>query len=76
MKDKYDFANSARINKLKKLIGESENIRHGHLSGKKKKMAKKMKNKLTEKEKLAIWKRDGVKDKEPLDFSRGSNVED
>lgn len=31
------------IKKLKQLIGESEQVRHGNLSGKKKEVAKKMK---------------------------------
>ncbi len=32
----------APLQKLKRLVSESENIRSGHLSGKKKKIAKKM----------------------------------
>lgn len=60
------------IKKLNKLIEESSEIRRGNLSGKKKHMAKKMGIKT----KYAMWKRDGVKDKEPLDFSGPFNREE
>lgn len=63
----------APLQKLKRLIGESKEIRKGNLSGKKK-IAKKMKYRMTAKQKEAMWKRDGVKDKTPLDFS-SSNPE-
>lgn len=62
----------APLQKLKRLVGESSEIRRGNLSGKKKAIAKKMKYRMSAKHKQAMWKRDGVKDKTPLDFSGAS----
>ena len=61
------------LNKLKKLVGESEEIRKGNLSGKKKHIARKMKYRMTAKQKEDMHKRDGVKNKEPLDFTGASD---
>ncbi len=66
----------APLQKLKKLVGESSEIRKGNLSGKKKKIAKKMKFRLTEKQKQAMWKRDGVRDKEERDDSGANYFDD
>lgn len=61
------------LKKLQNLISESQNIRGGRLSNTKRHIAYKMK--LSESQIKAMWKRDGVKNREPLDFSGASNEE-